>query len=92
MILFLKILTLKLKRNHQKIAPRNTPETNINAVEGELAVLSKPNPANIATKFKMVVGFVIMRKRVDKYTLINPFPSKEAALSAGFARKIFTPK
>ena len=58
-------LTLPLKISHQKDEPINTPKTNTLAEVQFTPAPTKPSPANIAEKDRMVMGLVMVRKNVD---------------------------
>ena len=62
----LKRFTPPLRISHQNADPMRTPRT-IRVADNILAfVTPKPSPANTAAKERMVVGFVMVRKRVEK--------------------------
>jgi len=58
-------LTPLLKINHHRAEPISTPKTNTAAEAQPPLAPPTPNPANIATKERIVMGFVIVRKKVE---------------------------
>lgn len=59
-----RILTTLLRIIHQRTKPRNTPRTIIVPDEKLLFLLSKPRPAKIAANDNIVIGLVMVRKKV----------------------------
>jgi hypothetical protein len=64
--LALKSETPPLNANHQIAEPKTTPATNAVAETKSRLELKRPTPANTATNDKIVTGFVIVKKTVEK--------------------------
>lgn len=77
---------------NQDNEPMKTPKTKDIADWKSLPVLARPRPANNAAKERIVIGFVRVRKNVEAYAPATPPPSAEAALFAGFAKRVLMPK
>ena len=58
--------TPKLSASHQLAEPENTPAT---ITSGELISFPIIVPAKIAAKERMVIGLVIVKKKVERYIL-----------------------
>lgn len=82
-ILAFPSLTKKLRIIHQKDAPKNTPKIRATAVARKPELLPNPNPVNMTAKFKIVEGFVIINKKVDKYIpeSVSPFRTQPCLLA-----------
>lgn len=72
--------------------PKKTPLINANTVGEETVSWLIPRPLNIATKYKIVVGLVIISINVEIYMENRVSPLRFAALFAGCFKKVFTPK
>ena len=62
----LKSDTPPLNASHQSAEPRTTPATNDVAETKSRLALNSPTPANTATKDRIVIGFVSVKKTVEK--------------------------
>jgi len=59
------VLTVPLKISHHRVEPINTPKTNIAGETWFQFVLPTPNPAYIAAKERIVIGFVAVKRNVE---------------------------
>jgi len=55
-------------------------------------VLAKPKPVNIATKERIVIGFVSVKKTSRHKRQLGHFLWTKPRVSHGFAKRVLTPK
>src|SRR5262245_27959466 len=77
--------------SHHKADPRKTPTTSTPA-ESVDPLLATPNPAKIAAKERIVVGFVSVSKNVEVYAPARLFAVAFAATVTGLAKNVRAPR
>src|SRR5262245_48630211 len=84
-------VTLPLSSSHHNADPRKTPATSTVAASVD-PLLATPNPAKIAAKERMVVGFVRVSKNVEVYAPARLFAVAFAATVTGLAKNVRAPR
>src|SRR5262245_45068783 len=84
-------VTPLLNDSHHSADPTKTPRTSTPAASVE-PLLATPNPAKIAAKERIVVGFVKVSRNVELYAPARLFAVAFAATVAGLAKNVRAPR
>jgi hypothetical protein len=91
LIRFRSRLVTPLRSTHQHADPKKTPRTVTAAVEKPPPTFTRPKPANMAAKDKIVSGLVRVSKNVEPYALNKLFWLAVEREREGCERKVLMP-